>query len=111
VRIPLPERLTNLSDRDLLIMNTEDTKNLLASVNRIDQHLITLNGKVADTMVKVAKAEEITRTAIRKAECAEAADSETNKRIDSWVRATIVASIGAIAAVIAAVLALVRVKI
>ena len=107
----MPERLTNLSDRDLLIMNTEDTKNLLASVNRIDQHLVTLNGKVADTMVKVARAEEISKTAIKKAECAEMADGDTNKRIDSWVRATIVATIGAIAAVIAAILALVRVKI
>jgi len=104
-------RLTNLSDRDLLIMNTEDTKNLLASVNRIDQHLLTLNGKVNDTMVKLAKAEEIAKTAILKAEKAEVCDGETNKRIDSWVRGTIVASIGAISAVVAALFALVKGKV
>ena len=38
-------------------------------------------------------------------------NGETNKRIDSWVRATIIASIGAIAAVVAAILALVQIRV
>lgn len=102
-----PERLQNLSDRDLLIMNTEDTKNLLSRVGQIDERFSVLNGNVKDTMVKLAKAEEIAKTALHKAECADVAMTDTNKRIDSWVRATIVASVGAIAAVVASIILIV----
>jgi uncharacterized protein YfkK (UPF0435 family) len=80
--------LSNLTDRDLLIMNTEDTKNLLFSVNRIDEHLKTLNGKVADTMVKLAKTEELTKAALLKAECAEVEAKEAAKIAEECDRAT-----------------------
>ena len=98
------ERLTNLSDRDLLVMNTEDTKHLLESVSRIDQHLLTLNGKVNDTMVKLAKAEEIAKTAILKAECAETADKDTNKRINGIIWAVLGVAITTIVSLVMGVI-------
>ena len=102
-----PERLSHLSDRELLVINTEDTKLVLSRVDKIEDHLEKLNGKVADTMVKLAKAEEIAKTAIINAECANATSTDTNKRFDSWARALIVASIGAIAAVVVSVISII----
>jgi hypothetical protein len=99
----MPDRLANLSDRDLLIMNTEDTKNLLLRVNQIDDRLRTLNGNVSDTMIKLAKTEEIAKTAEETADC-------NDRRIDTWVRATIVAAVGAIAAIVASIILIVRTK-
>ena len=99
----MPCRLANLSDRDLLIMNTEDTKNLLLRVNQIDDRLRTLNGNVSDMMIKLAKTEEIAKTAKETADC-------NDRRIDTWVRATIVAAVGAIAAIVASIILIVRTK-
>jgi hypothetical protein len=83
---------------------------MLEHLTHIDTHLESLNGRVSDTILKLSKTEDFAKAADLKAEKATVCDAETNRRIDSWVRATIVASVGAIAAVAAAILALIRVK-
>jgi uncharacterized protein YfkK (UPF0435 family) len=89
----MPDRLQNLTDRDLLIMNTEDTKSLFKLVEQIDTRFNILNGSVKETMIKLAKTEELAkattlmadRAAIEAREAkttAEACDKETNGRIN-----------------------------
>ena len=87
----------------LLAVLDERTQTILDKVSRMD-------GSLSETCIKLAKTDEIAQEAKKIALDACDKDCKTNNRIDSWVRATIVAAVGAIAAIVASIILLVRTK-
>lgn len=78
---------------ELMAVLIERVDNIKGDTQEIKDHLAALNGKVAETCLKLAKAEEIAKAA--------ACQSEINKkRMDTLTWAVVAAIVGVAAAVI-----------